>query len=254
MGPQRQGRHAHVACSPPGGGSNLPPHRRLRAAERDVRACHELSSVSHRVSFTSARCVPRCACLPGAREGQEVVVIAASQVHRHRDSCRQASQGGQVVRSQQAEGDRLQAERPYGRGWASPDSRRICGCSDTRDGWRSAHGSARSARVGTWSTSQGAGRRIKSSGGRTQAASRSFSDRKGINHDNPFVVSGSVDSGPGGGLHGDSQPDGGYGWRHVRRRRDCHLGLCKPDRDLRRRDMHRLRLRCGKYPLDYRDL
>ena len=175
----------------------MPTDRRLRAAERDIRACHEHSSVSHRLSFASARYVPRCACLAGAPEAEEGLVIAASQVRRHRDPCGQAPQGGHAVCSQEAEGNRRQAERPDGRDRVSPGFHRICRSSDTCDGRRSSHRSARPPRVGTWFTSRG--------------VSRSFCGRKAINYDNPFVFSGSIDGGSGGDLHGDGQRDAATG-------------------------------------------
>ena len=156
MGSQRQGRRAHVACSPPGGGKDMLADRRLRAAERDIRARHEHLSVSHRLNFASAQYVPRCACLRGAPARSEVPVIAASKVRRHRHSRRQAPQGGQAVCSQEAERDRRQAERADEHRWVSRGLIRICRCSDSRHRRRSPHGSARSARVGPGSPAEAA--------------------------------------------------------------------------------------------------
>ncbi len=210
---ERQGRLIDAACSPPGGGPNLSADCLSRAVERDVRACHEHSSVPRRFVFAFAQDRARRACLRAARGRQEVVVCAAGQVRR-RGARRQASQGRQVVRRQEAGDDGRQAERlaeAAGSGCASPAVRRIRGRAGARDRWCSPGGSARSARLRTRSTGGISGRLGSHARDADSARRTDSTDWKSINYDNPFVFAGSIDGGPGGDLHGDGQRDIGYG-------------------------------------------
>ncbi len=152
VGPQRQGRLAHVVAYPPlASGCTLPTDALLRAERNICCACRRHPSASGRPVFALARSGPDQAGPQAERTQQEVLVRAQCQVRR---GARRQASPGQGLREVQDERERDRVQdggdsRAGGHESVACAVRLLPEHARVRNRRSSAHGSAGSAGTGS---------------------------------------------------------------------------------------------------------